>query len=107
MVPWTNPNGISIDSAVLAQLTVLTNRQTDRHTDNATAAFAAISRIDEQLYSAASAREKKTTKQYAMQHQNTTQHMLCYQACVYAMRPNSTNFVAEHEPTPVNRSWRG
>jgi len=40
MVPWPtqvlNLNGISIDSAVFAGLTTVTDRQTDRPTDHAT-----------------------------------------------------------------------
>ena len=40
MIPWQiqahNPSGISIGSAVVAGLTSVTNRQTDRPTDHAT-----------------------------------------------------------------------
>jgi len=41
VVPWTHisrppPNGISIGSAVFAQLTRMPNNNTDRHTDHAT-----------------------------------------------------------------------
>jgi len=32
MVPWSNPNGISIGSSVFAGLTLVSNRLTDRHT---------------------------------------------------------------------------